>query len=176
MVNNTGLMANDSAPGAKKEMPPAIPHVLHVVDKEVFARFGRMFRQLGIALSDEGVRVSLLTDDTEAAAELDGTPIAERLFRPLRGWGVWRLHSYLRREFEPPPDIVHVWGTAALGFLSEWTLQSGATLLIHTTSLNNFDYLSRRGVRDNEILLAACDHYGSCYDSAGPAERTRSAS
>ena len=152
-------MANDSATGAKKETPPVIPHVLHVVDRGVYARFGRMFRQLGIALSDEGIRVSLLTDDAEAAAELDGTPIADRFFRPLRGWGVWRLHGYLRREFDPPPDIVHVWSTTALGFLSEWTLQSGTSLLIHTTSLDDFALLSRRGVRDNEILLAACDEY-----------------
>jgi len=161
-------MAASGAAGANNESALPIPHVLHVADAGVVARFGRMFRQLGLALSDEDVRVSLLTDDAEAAAELDGTPVADRFFRPLRGWGVWRLHSYLRRQFDPPPEIVHLWGTTALGYLSDWTLECNATLVIHVTSLGDVEQLKRRGVRGNEQLLAACDEYGELLRERWP--------
>ncbi len=161
-------MAASSASGADKETHPPIPHVLHVADAGAFARFGRMFRQLGLALADEGVRVSLLTDDAEAAADLDGTPVADHLFQPLGGWGVWRLHGYLRREFDPPPDAVHVWGTTCLGYLSDWTLKSNAALLIHVTSLYDLERLKRRGVRGNEYLIAACEEYGELLRDRWP--------
>ena len=143
-------MAASDAGGANKESSPPIPHVLHVADAGAFARFGRMFRQLGLALSDEEVRVSLLTDDVEAAAELDGTPVADHVFQPLRGWGVWRLHSFLRRQFDPPPDVVHVWGATCLGYLSDWTLSANAALVI------------------NERLIAACDEYGELLRDRWP--------
>ncbi|MBU0638858.1 MAG: glycosyltransferase, partial [Planctomycetes bacterium] len=161
-------MAASDAGGANKESSPPIPHVLHVADAGAFARFGRMFRQLGLALSDEGVRVSLLTDDVEAAAELDGTPVADHVFRPLSGWGVWRLHGFLRRQFEPPPDVVHVWGATCLGYLSDWTLSSNAALVIHVTSLDDVERLKRRGVRGNERLIAACDEYGELLRDRWP--------
>ncbi|MFQ5806175.1 MAG: glycosyltransferase [Phycisphaerae bacterium] len=153
-------MAPSSAAGAERESPPPIPHVLHVADADAFARFGRMFRQLGLALSDEGVRVSLLTDDAEAAAELDGTPVEDYLFQPLGGWGVWRLPGFLRRQFDPPPDVVHLWGTTCLRYLSDWTRGCQASLLIHATSLHDVERLKRRGVRSNEYPVAGCDEYG----------------
>ncbi len=153
------MMAAKSAPGAGKESPPPIPNVLHVAGADAFARFGRMFRQLGLALSDEGVRISLLTDDAEAAAALDGTPVEDCLFQPLSAWGAWRLHGFLRRQFDPPPDVVHLWGMTCLGTLSNWTLGCGAALLIHLTSLHDVERLERRGVRGNEYLVAACDAY-----------------
>jgi glycosyltransferase involved in cell wall biosynthesis len=161
-------MAASGAVGANNQSPPAIPHVVHVADAGAFARFGRMFRQLGLALSDEGVRVSLLTDDVAAAAELDGTPVADHVFRPLQGWGAWRLHSFLRREFDPPPDVVHVWGTTGLGYLSDWTLSTNATLLIHVTSRGDLERVKRRGVRENEQLVAACDEYGELLRDRWP--------
>lgn len=168
-------MTASGVPSANRESPAAIPHVLHVADRDAFARFGRMFRQLGLALSDEGVRVSLLTDDAAAAAELDGTPVDDHHFPWLDGWGAWRLHGFLRRQFDPPPDIVHVWGTTSLGFLSDWTtgLKTGPTgadrcLLIHVTSLREVERLKRRGVRSNERLLAACDEYGETLRERWP--------
>ncbi len=161
-------MGVSNAGGANNESTAPIPHVLHVVDAGVFARFGRMFRQLGLALSDEGVRVSLLTDDVQAAAELDGTPIADHVFQSLSGWGVWRLHSFLRRQFDPPPDVVHVWGTTSLGYLSDWTLNSNVALVIHVTALRDVERLKRRGVRGNEQLLAACDEYGELLRERWP--------
>ena len=139
-----------------------------MADAEVFARFGRMLRQVGLALSDEGVRVSMLTDDPEAAAELDGTPVADHFFRRLSGWGVWRLHGFLRRQFDPPPAVVHVWGTTCLGYLSDWTLSANAALVIHVTSLHDLERVKRRGVRDNEQLVAACDEYGELLRDRWP--------
>jgi glycosyltransferase involved in cell wall biosynthesis len=127
-----------------------------------------MFRQLGLALSDEGVRVSLLTDDAEAAAELDGTPVEDYLFPSLAGWGVWRLHGFLRRQFDPPPDAVHLWGTTCLRHLSDWTLGCGAALLIHVMSLRDVERLARRGVRSNEYLIAGCVEYGELLRDRWP--------
>jgi glycosyltransferase involved in cell wall biosynthesis len=127
-----------------------------------------MFRQLGLALSDEGARVSLLTDDADAAAELDGTPVAEHLFQPLGGWGVWRLPNFLRRQFDPPPDVVHVWGATCLEYLSEWTQSTGGALLIHVISQRDVERVRRRGVRANEQLIAACDEYGELLRDRWP--------
>ena len=149
----------DSNPGGNSATPPPAPGVLHVANAEAFARFGRMFRQLGLALTDAGIRVSLLTDDAEAAAGLDGTPVEDYFFRPLSGWGTWRLHGYLRRQFEPPPDIVHVWGTPALAYFSDWTLSRGKALVIHVTSLHDIEHLKHRGLRDNERVIAACTEF-----------------
>jgi glycosyltransferase involved in cell wall biosynthesis len=139
---------------------PSIIHVLHVVGADTHARFGRMFRQLGIALADEGVRVSLMTDDAEAAEELDGTPIEDCYFRPLRGWGVWRVHGYLRRQFDPPPEVVHLWGADCLSYLSDWTMHCGAELVIHVTALDELERVARRGMRDNETIIAGCATFG----------------
>jgi glycosyltransferase involved in cell wall biosynthesis len=162
-------MAANGVLDAPEEPSPPIPHVLHVADAKAFARFGRMFRQLGLALADEGVRVSLLTDDAEAAAELDGTPVEDYLFQPLSGWGAWRLHGYLRRQFDPPPEIVHVWGTSSVRCFSEWTLSSEAELLIHATSLHDVERLKLRGIRGNEQLIAACDEFGELLRDRWPA-------
>lgn len=161
-------MVASNAPGANRESSPPILHVLHVAGAEVVARFGRMFRQLGLALSDEGVRVSLLTDDSQAAGELDGTLVADHLFRPLGGWGLWRLHGFLRRRFDPPPDVVHLWGTTGLGCLSDWTRGSDNVLLIHVTSSHDLDRLRRRGVRSHECVVAACEQHGEMLRDRWP--------
>jgi len=137
-----------------------IPRVLHVADAGHFARFGRMYRELGLALNDAGIHVSLLTDDAEAAAGFEGTPIAGHFFRPLRGWGIWRMHNYLRRQFDPPPDVVHLWGTGAIGYLSDWTQHNDATLVIHACSMNDIEKMKRRGLHHNERLIAACGELG----------------
>lgn len=160
------IAANPSSDDNGPSTP--IPHVLHVVGTDTIARFGRMFRQLGIALADEGVRVSLMTDDAEAAAELDGTPISDCFFRPLRGWGVWRIHGYLRRQFDPPPDIVHLWGADCLGYLSDWTLHGGAALVIHLTALEEIERVMRRGLRVNETIVAGCDGFGELLRERWP--------
>ena len=151
------MVKGNASPDASVSSP--IPRVLHVASTQAFARFGRMFRQLGLALTDAGVRVSLLTDDADAAADLDGTSVEDHLFRPLGGWGVWRLHGYLRRQFDPPPDAVHVWGTTCLGYFSDWTLSRGTALVIHVTSLRDVDRLKRRGARVNEQIVTVCREF-----------------
>ena len=133
-----------------------VPRVLHVVDADHIERFGRMFRQLGLALSDAGVDVSILTNDAQAALKFDGTPIGQHYFSTLRGWGVWRLYRFLRQEFNPPPTAVHLWGTGAIGYLSDWTLNTGATLFIHATALRDVERLKRRGLHHNERVISGC--------------------
>jgi glycosyltransferase involved in cell wall biosynthesis len=161
------MPAND-ATDANHEAPPPIPQVLIVADADAFARFGRMFRQLGLALTEEGVRVSVLTDDAHAAAELDGTPIEDHLFRPLAGWRAWRLPAYLRRQFARPPDVVHLWGTTALQYVSGWTLATDTPLLIHVTARRDVELLERRGLRSNEHLVTACEEYGQTLADRWP--------
>lgn len=142
-----------------RERGANIPHVLHVVDADEYARFGRMFRQLGIALSDEAIRVSLLTDDAHAAAKLDGTPIDDVFFPNLGGWGAWRLRGFLRKQFVEPPDAVHVWGATCLHTLSEWTVALAIPLIIHITSHTDIEALQHRGIRSNERLFAGCREF-----------------
>ena len=161
-------MAATSVPLASADPPPQVLHVLHVASAEAFARFGRMFRQLGLALGEEGVRLALLTDDSDAVAELDGTPLRAQLFRPLSGWGAWRLRRYLPRQFDPPPDVVHVWGTTCLGCLSDWTLRRRVALLIYLTALRDVERLTSRGLRSNEHPLAGCPEFGQLLAERWP--------
>jgi len=161
-------MARDSAAGAKKETPVPIPHVLHVVNVDAFTRFGRMFRQLGLALSDEDLRVSLLTDDATAAADLDGTPVTAHLLQPLGRLHAWRLRAFLRRQFDPPPDAVHLWGTSSLGTVGEWTHAYQTALLIHVTSTRDIEHLKHRSLRSNEQVIAACEEHGKLLRELWP--------
>jgi len=162
-------MVTNGADGADKQPAPLIPHVLHVVDRDAFARFGCMFRQLGLALSAAEVRVSLLTDEPAAVAELEATPVEARHFPALSGWSAWRLLSFLRRQFSPPPDVVHTWSTAALGQLSDWTLAADRPLLVHVSTRRDLERFKRRGIRSNERLLAACRHYAERLRERWPA-------
>jgi len=160
-----------STPDSSAAESPAGLRVLHVADSDVMVRFGRMFRELGLALSDEGVRVALLTDDARAAAALDGTPVEDLHVPALGGWRGWRLATYLR-NLEPPPDLVHLWGTTGLHALSGWTAVRGAPLLIHCVSVADVERLDRRGVRPHEQVLAACTAFArSLHErAAGPIE------
>ena len=134
------------------DSPPAILPVLHVADAGCFARFGRMFRQLGIALASEGVRGSILTDDAEAVPRFEGTPLAIHHFSALRGWGVWRLHGFLRRSLDPMPSVIHLWGKTALSQLSDFATSHGAQIVLHLTSDADMAAIEQRGLRSNEWL------------------------
>ena len=137
----------------------SLPHVLHVIDADHFERFGRMYRQLFLALVDVGVKVSVLTDDAEMVQKAEGSPIGHQFFPTLRGWGVWRLHRYLRQQFNPPPQIVHLWGTGGIGYFSDWTLHAESKLLIHITTVRDLEKLKRRGLHHNERALAGCREF-----------------
>lgn len=130
--------------------------MLHVADGDAFVRFGRMFRQLGLALSNEGVDVALLTDDAEAAAGLDGTPVIDYFIRSLRQTWRWRLESHLRRAFPRAPDIVHLWGTQGLAGLSAWTSGINAPLIVHLTSGDDVLAIRQRGLRAHEQPVVMC--------------------
>jgi glycosyltransferase involved in cell wall biosynthesis len=139
-----------------------------VADFEFFDRFGHMFRQLGLGLYEEGWRVSLLTDDAEAVADLEGTPIEARGVGGLSGWRTWRLGTYLASQFSPPPALVHVWGTACLRPLAEWTQRYGIPLLIHLISVADLDRLRRRGMRSNQHGAAACLRFSTALQQRWP--------
>jgi len=163
-----GVMARDRVNGANDECELPILRVLHVADGGAFTRFGRMFRQLGLALPSEGVRMTLLTDDPVAVADLDGTPVDVQAVDSLNGWGAWGLRAYLRRQFDPPPDVVHVWGTASLGALRGWADEIGAPLLIYVSSQREVERLRRRSLRPGEWVGAACEEYGEMLRARWP--------
>ncbi len=135
------------------------PRVLHVITADGHARLGPMFRSLVAGLADRGTLVTVLTNDRRLPPLLEKHAVDTHVADALCGWRQWRLHGYLRRAFDPPPDIVHVWGTAGLSYLSDWTLHAGASLLIHLTSQADVDRVLRRGVYANETLLALCGAY-----------------
>jgi glycosyltransferase involved in cell wall biosynthesis len=158
--------SSSSIPG--KDASEATLHVLHVADCDFFDRFGHMFRRLGLGLYGEGVRVSLLTDDGQALRDLEGTPIDVRGVPGLSGWRAWRLGHFLTSQFSPPPTLVHLWGTTCLRALADWTQRASTPLLIHLTSGNDLDRLSRRGVRANEHVAAGCRQFGAVLQARRP--------
>ena len=118
-----------------------------------------MLPDLFVGLAERGIPTRVLTSDHRLPAILEGRPVEVRVADALRGWRQWRLHSYLRRVFERPPDVVHAWGTAGLSYLSDWTLHNNAALVVHLTSQADVERVLRRGVYANETLLALCCAY-----------------
>ena len=162
------MMAASSSSIPGKSAADATLHVLHVADCDFFDRFGHMFRRLGLGLYGEGVRVSLLTDDGQALRDLEGTPLDVRGVPGLSGWRAWRLGHYLTSLFSPPPTLVHLWGTTCLRALADWTQRAGTPLLIHLTSGNDLDRLSRRGVRANQHVAAGCRQFSGVLQARRP--------
>lgn len=152
-------MAAPQSPSTERSPASRVPHVLHIAHAGVTTRFGRMFRDLGIALSVEGVRVSILTDDAETAAALDGTPTEDYVFAPLSGWGAGRLRSFLSARVDPPPDVVHLWGTVGLNHVSAWTHSVGVPLIVHLTGTHDLQCLLRRARRPDEHWLSMCSRF-----------------
>lgn len=130
------------------------PHVLFVADQDVFDRFGRMFLQLGLALSSLDVRVSLLTDAPRAAAEIDGTP-TEDFVTPLRGWRAWRLGRYLRTQFPNPPSVVHLWSTHGYRVFREWTREQSRAQILHVNTAEQVVFARRHAPPPHEVRVAA---------------------
>jgi glycosyltransferase involved in cell wall biosynthesis len=155
---------SDANPNEAPVVPVAVD-VLHVADADAFARFGRMFRQLGLALSNAGADISLLTDDPDAAADLDGTPVVDCLYPSFRGLAAWRLESFLGRTFSRLPAVVHLWGTTCLSVLSRWTASLGIRLIIHVTTEDETSHIERRGVRAHERVLTACASFADTLNA-----------
>jgi glycosyltransferase involved in cell wall biosynthesis len=154
-------------PAGREPEPPAPdpPHVLLIVDRDGFERFGPMFRQLGFALSNEGMRVSLLTDDLPAAQTLDGTPVIDYFTPHLSGWQAWRLGPRLDELFPDPPDLVHLWGAPALGRISRWTRRNNIPLVIHLTGLDDVRTLRHHRTRPHERVVALAPSLADAWSS-----------
>lgn len=146
-----------SAHGPAPAEPTAPLHVLHAADREFFARFGRMFRQVALGLSEEGVRVSLLTDDAHAAAALEASPVACRTVPSFGFWSRWSAPADPADWFDPLPAAVHVWSAAPLRLLERWSRAASWPLLLHATTRADALALAEREPRAHERLAAICE-------------------
>ncbi len=157
-------------PGSDNLHAPIIAplHVLHVVDRGVFARFGRMFRQLGLALEDEGVRVSLLTDDRGAAADLESTPVDCHWLPQLSGWRAWRLKGRLFLRYDPLPTLVHLWGASCLDSVGAWAREAELPHLVHVLSAEDLQLLLQRPLSTGVHLAAACTRFHAALRQRWP--------
>lgn len=150
-------MSAETAPSPEAATPPFAGHVLHVVDAVVAARWGPMLRQTLWALAETGLRVSLLTNDAPLIESLHGTEVACHEHPYLSGWRTWRLARQLAARFQPPPDLVHAWGTGGLNWLRQWAADTGLVLIAHALGVGAARRLRRRGpqVREHTILASA---------------------
>ncbi|MBU0641266.1 MAG: glycosyltransferase family 4 protein [Planctomycetes bacterium] len=146
-------------PNSSADKGAAALHVLHVAERDFFARFGRFFRHLALGLEQEDVRVSLLTDDAEALTDLETSPVECQYVAHISGWRSWRLHNVLDARVDPLPTLVHVWGTPSLAPISEWTRRRGLMLLVHALSTGDAERLVQRGPRRGEHLAGACTQF-----------------
>lgn len=142
--------------------------MLHVADTGFFAHFGRMFRQLGLGLFEEGFRVSLLTDYGAIAPHFDATPIECNYVPALSGWRAWWLQRDLDMMFDPSPRLVHIWGTRHLRQISAWCRTRNLPLLISALSFADVAAI-RRSVTPNRApvaVAAACEKFGASLRSS----------
>ncbi len=153
-------------PSEKRDAHPG-PHVLHVVDGDVFLRFGRMLRQLFLALVDADVGLSVLTDDFRSA-ERYVPPSATLLLWPgLTGWAGWRMVWQLSDRFARPPVMAHVWGMKSSGPVLRWAGHSETSVLVHALSTSDVRALKKRGVRPNQYAAGACRRFCKALTSGG---------
>jgi len=152
-------MVVESVKSSSRDSTPGSLHVLHVADTDACQRFGRMYRELGLALSGEGLRVSLLTDDARTAAALDGTPMEDCLVASLSRWSRRRNREYLRSRFHDTLSAIHLWTTNCLRAARDWAVEFDVPLLIHCTSVTDVERLEARGLAPNEQLLAVCERF-----------------
>lgn len=129
--------------------------VLHVVSRPLVARWAPMLRQTVWALAESGVPTALLTDDAELFATLDGTDVQCHHCDSLDGWRSWRLGGLLARRFQPPPAILHAWGTPAWWSLRRWARSQAVRILVHAFGVADVERAVRGGLRPGERLVVA---------------------
>jgi hypothetical protein len=148
-------MNGSSDPDFDDAPAPAVDHVLHVADRSVCARFGPMLGQLTQGLCATGVHTALLTDDPQTAARFQRSPVDCHTVPHLSGWRAWGLGGYLASHFAPPPDVVHVWGTAGLGAVQRWASGAGVPVLVHVLGMTHVERLIRTGVGRSHVVAAS---------------------
>ena len=55
----------------------------------------------------------------------------------------------------PPPDLVHLWGTAGLRAVERWAASRGVPVLVHVFGAAQVDQLIRTDVRNAHVLAAS---------------------
>lgn len=161
-------MATTRIKPVSTDQPPPRIATLHVADRRFFARFGRMFRQIALALGEHNVANSLVTDDSRAAADADAALVDAQVVPRLSGWKAWRLSHYLQRRFTPAPTMIHVWSMAALSHVHGWAQRDGLPVIVHVLGVNDVDHLRRRGPKPNEVYLSACEELDHRLREAWP--------
>ena len=148
-------MADAVLPESDGASAPPVEHVLHVVDEDVCTRFAPMFTQVMQSLCASGVRTSLLTDDEDVVARLERSPVECHWVPQLSGWRAWGLGRYLSAHFSTPPDIVHLWGTAGLGWVERWAVHAGVPLLVYLLGQSHVEGVMRGGVEHKHLATAS---------------------
>lgn len=145
--------------GVDRDQDARGPHVLHVVDRDVFMRFGRMLRQLFLGLADADVTLSVLTDDAASAERFIPPSATVQVVPALSGWKSWLLSGRLSHFSDEPPALVHVWGMRSAASVGRWARRSGVPVLVHALSTEDVLALNRRGVRPDQHVAGACDSF-----------------
>lgn len=153
-------------PSEKRDSHPG-PHVLYAIDHDVFTRFGRMLRQLLLALVDADVAISVLTDDTRSAERFVPPSVNLVLTPGLRGWAGWRMAWQLSERLVRPPVLVHVWGMGSAAAVLRWAGHSATPALIHALSASDVRSLKKRGARPNQYAAGACRRFCKALTTGG---------
>ncbi len=157
--------------GSKRETLPA--RVLHVIDQGVAARFGLMLSQTLPSLPTEALRIAQLTDDVRFIERFADTAVECHFHDALTGWRSWRLAHHLGRRFDPPPTLVHLWGTQSLTQVERWTQRVGTPVIIHLLSMHDADVIVRRGVRSYEQIVSVSSEFLTRIEQRFPMARGR---
>ncbi len=148
-------MVARSDPNAKTQRPRP-RHVLMIAERATIQRLGRMLWQVSVALTGEGTRVTIVTDDPQALNALEDTPIECILVKRFAGWSIWRLPIVLSRRLQPLPDVIHFWDLRAWRSLFEWALTNDMVMLGHVHSLRDVHRLSPRDLRPGTHIAVGC--------------------
>jgi hypothetical protein len=134
--------------------PRCSEEVLHVVSAAVLARWGPMLRKTLWALGESGVAIAVLSDDRDLLASLPEM-MEGRHVEHLGGWRAWPVGGILA-HWSPPPGLVHVWGTAGLGWIEHWATHAGVPVVVHALSLADVERLAHRapGARRHVVTIA----------------------
>lgn len=162
-------MADSSPSGPHPRLSTFTGHVLHVVDTSVSARWGPMVRQTIWMLRESGIATSLVTNDDDLLAGLEGTEVRGLRVEHIAGWRAWPLARQLAREMIPPPALVHLWGTAGLGWVRRWAMPRGVPRLVYVLGKTQAERLARGGVPQDEMAATVSQPLSDAVANRYPA-------